>query len=1077
MRAQIPASVSRICLLGALLLLLALSADHIVPKAQLEAARKNRLFARPPQAPQTQRLLQTPAPTEPLAQEPDHSPADATPEHGQAAEHEPGEALIVYIVAVILVIGGICREIKKATNLPYTPQLLVAGILLGTYTARLGDLGHAFYLLLQINPHGILMIFIPTIIFESAYNSDPFTTKRQFWQIILLAGPGVVVGALLITLGFNYGLGYSNELSIAGGLTFGAIVCATDPVAVVALLKELGTPLKFNMLLEGESLLNDGTAMVFYIVFSSIYKAKGISALAIIVKFFQLSFGGVALGAVACWVSVVWLRKIVKDEILTISITFMTCYLTFFVGETYLGVSGILAIVSLGVLMSMYGKVRINPESEHSVHIVWSFIQYVLETVIFVLTGGYIGYYTIYKQESTITSSDWVKMLLFYFVMTAARYLMIWIMKPLLDRTGYPVSHKDIIVLTYGGLRGAIALCLGLMVYTDDDYSPRFKDLVLFYLTGMITITVLLNGLTMKGLMKLVDFLPENKLRNKVKNTLVKSLVVAGVKHQEEIKHNKFLTLANWDSVNELAGLNDIIKSQRTTKEKELQTVDSFGSEANLVEIRYRVYRQIKAQFWVKFEESFCSSSVVTVLKECIDFCMDNLEDKIWIYECVSDNIVSIDKLQSLLSYRNTILIGWFARSFINSHLLQTYEMLSTLIVCLSEIIEDKPHIPLAQTHVNQIFAELAENKVKAEQQLFTLSDAFPDLIGLIQSKQAAHMVLNHQKEKMTHEYHEGTVNDDEYNEIIDSLNSRISKLDYRSLRTELKDISDFGVLAPLFSGLDESQLSQLSAAHIKNKFPAGTVISHKGQPTTGVYMIVKGIVEDQISPDSKERFGLGSVLHWSDLLLADTTAKSTVTAITDTTAYFINKAAFEGILGSNGEFEETIYKASLGYLLKVYPPMEGSFGSAEALDDQTVTQILKNSKLITKKNSEAFTLEFGGFLFSGEIKLIDDSDLGGVIVVSNPTYISPQGNKNFKVVKTAKVLRFTETIFDDGTILDAKKSLMGPSSQVLGVPGHGSFGRHSGFKNSVLVMVNKEKDIEKLFEDIIRKKFSNLAN
>lgn len=1003
----------------------------------------------------------------------------ATSEHGQTAPHEPGEALIVYIVAVIMVIGGICREVKKVTNLPYTPQLLLAGILLGTYVERLGDLGHAFYLLLQINPHGILMIFIPTIIFESAYNSDPFTTKRQFWQIILLAGPGVVVGALLITLGFNYGLGYSSELSIAGGLTFGAIVCATDPVAVVALLKELGTPLKFNMLLEGESLLNDGTAMVFYIVFSSIYKAKGISALAIIVKFFQLSFGGVALGAVACWVSIVWLRKIVKDEILTIAITFMTCYLTFFVGETYLGVSGILAIVSLGVLMSMYGKVRINPESEHSVHIVWSFIQYVLETVIFVLTGGYIGYYTIFKQESTITSSDWIKMLLFYLVMTLARYLMIWIMKPLLDKTGYPVSHKDIIVLTYGGLRGAIALCLGLMVYTDDDYSPRFKDLVLFYLTGMITITVLLNGLTMKAVMKLVDFLPENKLRNKVKNSLVKSLVVAAVKHQEEIKHNKFLALANWDSVSELAGVNDIIKSQRAAKEKELQVVDSFGSDANLVEIRYRVYRQVKSQFWSKFEESFCSSSVVTVLKECVDFCMDNLEDRIWIYECVSDNIISIDKLQSLLSYRNTILIGWFARSFINSHLLQTYEMLSTLIVCLEAIIDDKPHIPLAQNYVNQIFAELADNKVKAEQQLFTLSDAFPDLIGFIQSKQAAHMVLNHQKEKMTREYHEGTINDDEYNEIIDSLNSRISKLDYRTLGTtaELKDISDFGILAPLFSSLEESQLRQLSEAHIKNKFPAGTIILSKSQPTNGVYLIVKGIVEDQISADSKERFGLGSVLHWSNLLLADTAAKSTVTAVTNTTAYFINKSAFEGILDSNAEFEETIYKASLDYLLKVYPPMDGSLGSAEALDDQTITLILKNSKLMTKKNGEAFTLDFGGFLFSGEIKLIDDSDIGGVLVVSNPTYISPQGSKNFKVVKTAKVLRFTETILEDGINADIKRSMMGPSSRNLGVPGQGSFGRPSAFKNSVLAMVSKEKDVEKLFEDIIRKKFSNLAN
>jgi NhaP-type Na+/H+ or K+/H+ antiporter len=169
-------------------------------------------------------------------------------------------------------------------------------------------------------------------------------------------------------------------------LTFGAIVCATDPVAVVALLKELGTPLKFNVLLEGESLLNDGTAMVFYIVFSSIYKAQGITFFGAILKFVQLSFGGILFGALTCLIAIIWLRRIVKDEILTIAITFMACYATFFIGEVYLGVSGILALVSLGVLMAMFGRVRINPESEHAMHTVWTFIQYVLETVIFVLT-------------------------------------------------------------------------------------------------------------------------------------------------------------------------------------------------------------------------------------------------------------------------------------------------------------------------------------------------------------------------------------------------------------------------------------------------------------------------------------------------------------------------------------------------------------------------------------------------------------------------------------------------------------------------------------------------------------------
>ena len=129
------------------------------------------------------------------------------------------------------------------------------------------------------------MIFIPTIIFESAFNADPFILKNEIYQVLILAVIGVAMGAVMLAVSFNYILGYSTELPFSAAMTFGSIVCATDPVAVVALLKELGTPVKFNLLLEGESLLNDGTAMVFYIIFSAIYKAEGVTAIGAALQF------------------------------------------------------------------------------------------------------------------------------------------------------------------------------------------------------------------------------------------------------------------------------------------------------------------------------------------------------------------------------------------------------------------------------------------------------------------------------------------------------------------------------------------------------------------------------------------------------------------------------------------------------------------------------------------------------------------------------------------------------------------------------------------------------------------------
>lgn len=143
-------------------------------------------------------------------------------------------------------------------------MLIVLGIFLGCYRDSLGLIGESAELMSHINPHMILFIFIPVLIFESGFNCDWYVFKRAIVNIIVLAAPGVLVGAFILGFCFKVILGYEEDLSWNGAFTMGAILCATDPVAVVALLKELGASVTFNTLIEGESLLNDGTAMVFF---------------------------------------------------------------------------------------------------------------------------------------------------------------------------------------------------------------------------------------------------------------------------------------------------------------------------------------------------------------------------------------------------------------------------------------------------------------------------------------------------------------------------------------------------------------------------------------------------------------------------------------------------------------------------------------------------------------------------------------------------------------------------------------------------------------------------------------------
>lgn len=141
----------------------------------------------------------------------------------------------------------------------------------------------------------------------------------------------------------------------------GSVLSATDPVAVVALLKELGASPKFGTLIEGESLLNDGSAMVFYLLFYNITIGNAANPQDVITNFVRLAGGGPALGILFGLLSSLWLRRVIRDEVLVSIITFLTCYLVFFIAEfTEVKVSGILALVVLGLFMSAYGKTSIS---------------------------------------------------------------------------------------------------------------------------------------------------------------------------------------------------------------------------------------------------------------------------------------------------------------------------------------------------------------------------------------------------------------------------------------------------------------------------------------------------------------------------------------------------------------------------------------------------------------------------------------------------------------------------------------------------------------------------------------------
>lgn len=221
---------------------------------------------------------------------------------------------------------------------------------------------------------------------------------------------------------------------------YGSIISATDPVAVVCLLKELGASKRLSTMIEGESLLNDGTAMVVFLIILDFVEGKNPTPMEMFTKLLRLSAGGPILGFLGGWIMSNILKRIHNNFVLEVNTTIFVSYFIFFIAEsTGVGASGILAVVTMGLYMANTGKTNISAVSEHAVHHVWGFVGFVAETVIFILSGVIMGQRAM-QDDNKIHYMDYIKLLGIYVCLHIIRFTCILICWPCLKRIGYGMT-------------------------------------------------------------------------------------------------------------------------------------------------------------------------------------------------------------------------------------------------------------------------------------------------------------------------------------------------------------------------------------------------------------------------------------------------------------------------------------------------------------------------------------------------------------------------------------------------------------------------------------------------------------
>ena len=400
----------------------------------------------------------------------------------------------ILAVASLLFLSSVIAASLKKIRLPYTVILTIVGVLLSLLAKNVEIF--SFLNVLELSPELIFYIFLPVLIFESAYNIKLLELKDNIVTISILAIVSLSISAFLIGFLLHYFLGFVGIMvPFMITLLFGALISATDPVAVLALFKEIRVPKRLYLLFEGESLFNDGTAVVlFQIIFSSAMLGgiSVFSAINGISEFFYMIVVSVIFGAFMGYFFSFVIGKIRNNFTIEITLTLILAHVTFIIAEYFLHVSGIIATVFAGLMIGSYGRSKISPPVRDLMEKFWLYGAFVVNSLIFLLIG------------LSIKNINFVEFILASFigiiVVLLARTISVFAVFPFINKFSKEekTPFKWQIILSWGGLRGALALAIALLLPLDFEFRDFFLTLTL----SVIFFTLIVQATSIKALIR-----------------------------------------------------------------------------------------------------------------------------------------------------------------------------------------------------------------------------------------------------------------------------------------------------------------------------------------------------------------------------------------------------------------------------------------------------------------------------------------------------------------------------------------------------------------------------------------------
>jgi len=378
-------------------------------------------------------------------------------------------------LGVLLLVACLIAMLTRRLGLPYIVGLVAAGFLI----ALLPESPN-----LPLSRELIFNVLLPPLVFEAALQLDWRRFRDELPLTLTLAFAGVAVATLVVAAGMHWLVGWS----WIGAALFGALIAATDPVSVIAAFREMGCLPRVSMVVESESLLNDGVAAVAFAVLSAVAAGASPTAANIAPAFLWTLGGGIVIG-VAVSAAILLIVGRTDDPLVEITLTTIAAYASFLIAERFYA-SGIISALAAGLMTGSIGPARVfSTHGRDRVRWAWEFFAFLANSIVFILIGMNVASQPIHRLGSAAAVAAILLVL-------AGRALSIYPLSALFIASRWRLRPAFQHTLFWGGLRGALALALALAVPVQ---VPERNAIILTAFV-VVAFSILVQGLTMPWL-------------------------------------------------------------------------------------------------------------------------------------------------------------------------------------------------------------------------------------------------------------------------------------------------------------------------------------------------------------------------------------------------------------------------------------------------------------------------------------------------------------------------------------------------------------------------------------------------